>query len=138
MAASESGMEPNTISHTGRRVSRSFPSIPTYSSRPLDVFLHQRIGFHLLVNELDAFLQFAASSTTDAWAIPRDASSTVDFTKQRETQLARAHEARTPRRNTGELRSGECGENASSCLESDLSRDSSSPRRIAARVRAGA
>jgi len=70
-------MLPNTISHTGAGAGGHCPS-PRVQLPAGDVTPRQRIRAHMVVHELDPLLEFAASSTTDAWAIPKDASSIVD------------------------------------------------------------
>ena len=49
---------------------------------------------------------FAASSTTEAWAMPSEASSTVDFTNSGKRSLRRHVEARAAAKH-GELRGGD-------------------------------
>ena len=99
---------------------------PTYSSRPSMYSSTSASDFTCSCTNSMRSLSLALSSTTEAWAMPREASSTVDFTNSGKRSL-RGTCRRAPRRNTAN-----CGVamrwKLSSCLQSDLSRDSSRPR----------
>ena len=88
MAGRFSGSEPNVISHTGSTLRRSFPMTPTYSSRPSMYSSTSASEWVCSWMKAMRSTNCSSSSTTEACAMPSEASSVDDFTNIGKVQPA--------------------------------------------------